>query len=167
MFCEDSEGSILSINETQSLKDKIDLLEDKASELITRINLETKRNGDDLSLISVNSEISLLEDELSELLIVKADLFDTKKQAVDVSLLENNYIRNYGKIEEYILLIEQLSRLSKNNPESAAYKEILSNKANLIKLNIFIMQVVVLFMVVIINSLLKKKIMLINKLVKL
>ena len=68
---------------------------------------------------------------MSELLIVKADLFDTKKQAVDVSLLENNYIRNYGKIEEYVLLIEQLSRLSKNNPESASYKEILSNKAKL------------------------------------
>ena len=113
------------------MKDKIDLLEDKASELIIRINLETKKNSDDLSLISVNSEISLLEDELSELLIVKADLFDTKKQAVDVSLLENNYIRNYGKIEEYVLLIEQLSRLSKNNPESASYKEILSNKAKL------------------------------------
>ena len=131
MFCEDSEGSILSITETQSLKDKIDLLEVKASELIIRINLETKKTSDDLSLISVNSEISLLEDELSELLIVKADLFDTKKQAIDVSLLENNYIRNYGKIEEYVLLIEQLSRLSKNNPESASYKEILSNKAKL------------------------------------
>ena len=46
-------------------------------------------------------------------------------------MLENNYIRNYGKIEEYVLLIEQLSRLSKNNPESASYKEILSNKAKL------------------------------------
>ena len=52
-------------------------------------------------------------------------------QAFDVSLLENNYIRNYGKIEEYVLLIEQLSRLSKNNPESASYKEILTNKAKL------------------------------------
>ena len=43
IFYEDSEDSILSITETQSLKDKIDLLEDKASELIIRINLETKK----------------------------------------------------------------------------------------------------------------------------
>ena len=134
VFYKNSEDSILSITETKSLRQKIDLLEKKSTDLISRVNIESQRKNDDLSLISVNSEINLLQEELHELNIIKNDLEKSKAEKWDDDLLKYDYLRNYGKIEEYVFLIQQLTRLSKNNPNSSTTKEILSNKAKLSEL---------------------------------
>ena len=106
----------------------------KSTDLISRVNIESQRKNDDLSLISVNSEINLLQEELHELNIIKNDLEKSKAEKWDDDLLKYDYLRNYGKIEEYVFLIQQLTRLSKNNPNSSTTKEILSNKAKLSEL---------------------------------
>ena len=134
VFYKNSEDSILSITETKSLRQKIDLLEKKSTDLISRLNIESQRKNDDLGLISVNSEINLLQEELHELNIIKNDLEKSKAEKWDDDLLKYDYLRNYGKIEEYVFLIQQLTRLSKNNPDSSTTKEILSNKAKLSEL---------------------------------
>lgn len=134
VFYKNSEDSILSITETKSLRQKIDLLEKKSTDLISRLNIESQRKNDDLGLISVNSEINLLQEELHELNIIKNDLEKSKAEKWDDDLLKYDYLRNYGKIEEYVFLIQQLTRLSKNNPNSSTTKEILSNKAKLSEL---------------------------------
>lgn len=134
VFYKNSEDSILSITETKSLRQKIDLLEKKSTDLISRVNIESQRKNDDLGLISVNSEINLLQEELHELNIIKNDLEKSKAEKWDDDLLKYDYLRNYGKIEEYVFLIQQLTRLSKNNPNSSTTKEILSNKAKLSEL---------------------------------
>lgn len=134
VFYKNSEDSILSITETKSLRQKIDLLEKKSNDLISRVNIESQRKNDDLGLISVNSEINLLQEELHELNIIKNDLEKSKAEKWDDDLLKYDYLRNYGKIEEYVFLIQQLTRLSKNNPNSSTTKEILSNKAKLSEL---------------------------------
>lgn len=134
VFYKNSEDSILSITETKSLRQKIDLLEKKSTDLISRVNIESQRKNDDLALISVNSEINLLQEELHELNIIKNDLEKSKSEKWDDNLLKYDYLRNYGKIEEYVFLIQQLTRLSKNNPNSSTTKEILSNKAKLSEL---------------------------------
>ncbi len=134
VFYKNSEDSILSITETKSLRQKIDLLEKKSTDLISRVNIESQRKNDDLGLISVNSEINLLQEELHELNIIKNDLEKSKAEKWDDNLLKYDYLRNYGKIEEYVFLIQQLTRLSKNNPNSSTTKEILSNKAKLSEL---------------------------------
>jgi len=134
VFYKNSEDSILSITETKSLRQKIDLLEKKSTDLISRVNIESQRKNDDLGLISVNSEINLLQEELHDLNIIKNDLKKSKAEKWDDNLLKYDYLRNYGKIEEYVFLIQQLTRLSKNNPNSSTTKEILSNKAKLSEL---------------------------------
>ena len=134
VFYKNSEDSILSITETKSLRQKIDLLEKKSTDLISRVNIESQRKNDDLGLISVNSEINLLQEELHELNIIKNDLEKSKAEKWDDDLLKYDYLRNYGKIEEYVFLIQQLTRLSKNNPNSSTTNEILSNKAKLSEL---------------------------------
>ena len=129
IFYENSENSLLSIPEAKSLREKINLLETKSAELISRVNLETHKKSDDLSLISVNSEIKVIQEELSELINLRKGLDESKLENLNEGLLENKYLKNYGKIEEYVMLIQQLSRLSKNTPNSPASKEIISNKA--------------------------------------
>ena len=106
----------------------------KSTDLISRVNIESQRKNDDLGLISVNSEINLLQEELHDLNIIKNDLEKFTAEKWDNNLIKYDYIRNYGKIEEYVLLIQQLTRLSKNNPNSSTTKEILSNKAKLSEL---------------------------------
>ena len=47
VFYKNSEDSILSITETKSLRQKIDLLEKKSTDLISRVNIESQRKNDD------------------------------------------------------------------------------------------------------------------------
>jgi tetratricopeptide (TPR) repeat protein len=130
-FYENAESSILSIPEIKSQKQKIILLENKSNELVSRINKLKESNNDNLSLISMSSEIKILEQELEELKKVYEEINSSNYLKHQEGFLDNDFLKSYGKIEEYVSLIQQLTRILKNNPQSSSAEQMRSNKSKL------------------------------------
>jgi tetratricopeptide (TPR) repeat protein len=130
-FYENAESSILSIPEIKSQKQKITLLENKSNELVSRINKLKESNNDNLSSISLSSEIKILEQELEELKKVYKEINSSNYLKHQEGFLDNDFLKSYGKIEEYVSLIQQLTRILKNNPQSSSAEQMRSNKSKL------------------------------------
>ena len=130
-FYENAESSILSIPEIKSQKQKIILLENKSNELVSRINKLKESNNDNLSSISLSSEIKILEQELEELKKVYEEINSSNYLKHQEGFLDNDFLKSYGKIEEYVSLIQQLTRILKNNPQSSSAEQMRSNKSKL------------------------------------
>ena len=130
-FYENAESSILSIPEIKSQKQKITLLENKSNELVSRINKLKESNNDNLSSISLSSEIKILEQELEELKKVYEEINSSNYLKHQEGFLDNDFLKSYGKIEEYVSLIQQLTRILKNNPQSSSAEQMRSNKSKL------------------------------------
>jgi tetratricopeptide (TPR) repeat protein len=130
-FYENAESSILSIPEIKSQKQKIILLENKSNELVSRINKLKENNNDNLSSISMSSEIKILEQELEELQKVYEEINSSNYLKHQEGFLDNDFLKSYGKIEEYVSLIQQLTRILKNNPQSSSAEQMRSNKSKL------------------------------------
>ena len=130
-FYENAESSILSIPEIKSQKQKITLLENKSNELVSRINKLKESNNDNLSSISLSSEIKILEQELEELKKVHEEINSSNYLKHQEGFLDNDFLKSYGKIEEYVSLIQQLTRILKNNPQSSSAEQMRSNKSKL------------------------------------
>ena len=130
-FYENAESSILSIPEIKSQKQKIILLENKSSELVSRINRIKENNNDNLSSISMSSEIKILEQELEDLQKVYEEINSSNYLKHQEGFLDNDFLKSYGKIEEYVSLIQQLTRILKNNPQSSSAEQMRSNKSKL------------------------------------
>jgi tetratricopeptide (TPR) repeat protein len=130
-FYENAESSILSIPEIKSQKQKIILLENKSNELVSRINKLKENNNDNLSSISMSSEIKILEQELEDLQKVYEEINSSNYLKHQEGFLDNDFLKSYGKIEEYVSLIQQLTRILKNNPQSSSAEQMRSNKSKL------------------------------------
>jgi tetratricopeptide (TPR) repeat protein len=130
-FYENAESSILSIPEIKSQKQKIILLENKSNELVSRINKIKENNNDNLSSISMSSEIKILEQELEDLQKVYEEINSSNYLKHQEGFLDNDFLKSYGKIEEYVSLIQQLTRILKNNPQSSSAEQMRSNKSKL------------------------------------
>ncbi len=130
-FYENSEDSILSISEVKLLKEKIALFENKSVELASRINSIKQNQNDNFATISVTSEINILEDELNHLQNTLEDIQSTNSIKLSEGLLTNEFLKDFGRIEEYVTLIQQLKRALNTNSDSPASKEIRSNKSKL------------------------------------
>ena len=130
-FYENAESSILSIPEIKSQKQKIILLENKSNELVSRINKLKENNNDNLTTISMSSEIKILEQELEDLQKVYEEINSSNYFKDQEGFLDNDYLKSYGKIEEYVSLIQQLTRILKNNPQSSSAEQMRSNKSKL------------------------------------
>jgi tetratricopeptide (TPR) repeat protein len=130
-FYENAESSILSIPEIKSQKQKIILLENKSNELVSRINRIKENNNDNLSSISMSSEIKILEQELEDLQKVYEEINSSNYLKHQEGFLDNDFLKSYGKIEEYVSLIQQLTRILKNNPQSSSAEQMRSNKSKL------------------------------------
>ena len=130
-FYENAESSILSIPEIKSQKQKIILLETKSNELVSRINKLKENNNDNLSSISMSSEIKILEQELEDLQKVYEEINSSNYLKHQEGFLDNDFLKSYGKIEEYVSLIQQLTRILKNNPQSSSAEQMRSNKSKL------------------------------------
>ena len=130
-FYENSESSILSIPEIKSQRQKIILLENKSNELISRINKLKENSNDSFAKITISSEIKVLEKELDDLQKIYIEINSFNYSEQKESFLDNDFLRDYGKIEEYILLIQQLTRVLKNNPQSSTAEQMRSNKSKL------------------------------------
>ena len=130
-FYENSEDSILSISEVKLLKEKIELFENKSVELAARINSIKQNQNDNFATISVTSEINILEDELNHLQNTLEDIQSTNSIKLSEGLLTNEFLKDFGRIEEYVTLIQQLKRALNTNSNSPASEEIRSNKSKL------------------------------------
>lgn len=130
-FYENAESSILSIPEIKSQKQKIILLENKSNELVSRINKLKENNNDNLSSISMSSEIKILEQELEDLQKVYEEINSSNYLKHQEGFLDNDFLKSYSKIEEYVSLIQQLTRILKNNPQSSSAEQMRSNKSKL------------------------------------
>jgi tetratricopeptide (TPR) repeat protein len=130
-FYENAESSILSIPEIKSQKQKIILLENKSNELVSRINKLKENNNDNLSSISMSAEIKILEQELEDLQKVYEEINSSNYLKHQEGFLDNDFLKSYGKIEEYVSLIQQLTRILKNNPQSSSAEQMRSNKSKL------------------------------------
>ena len=130
-FYENSEDSILSISEVKLLKEKIVLFENKSVELAARINSIKQNQNDNFATISVTSEINILEDELNHLQNTLEDIQSTNSLKLSEGLLTNEFLKDFGRIEEYVTLIQQLKRALNTNSDSPASEEIRSNKSKL------------------------------------
>jgi tetratricopeptide (TPR) repeat protein len=130
-FYENAESSILSIPEIKSQKQKIILLENKSNELVSRINKLKENNNDNLSSISISAEIKILEQELEDLQKVYEEINSSNYLKHQEGFLDNDFLKSYGKIEEYVSLIQQLTRILKNNPQSSSAEQMRSNKSKL------------------------------------
>jgi tetratricopeptide (TPR) repeat protein len=130
-FYENAESSILSIPEIKSQKQKIILLENKSNELVSRINKLKENNNDNFSSISMSSEIKILEQELEDLQKVYEEINSSNYLKHQEGFLDNDFLKSYGKIEEYVSLIQQLTRILKNNPQSSSAEQMRSNKSKL------------------------------------
>ena len=130
-FYENSEDSILSISEVKLLKEKIELFENKSFELAARINSIKQNQNDNFAAISVTSEINILEDELNHLQNTLEDIRSTNSLKLSEGLLTNEFLKGFGRIEEYVTLIQQLKRALNTNSNSPASEEIRSNKSKL------------------------------------
>jgi tetratricopeptide (TPR) repeat protein len=130
-FYENAESSILSIPEIKSQKQKIILLETKSNELVSRINKLKENNNDNLSSISMSAEIKILEQELEDLQKVYEKINSSNYLKHQEGFLDNDFLKSYGKIEEYVSLIQQLTRILKNNPQSSSAEQMRSNKSKL------------------------------------
>ncbi len=130
-FYENSEDSILSISEVKLLKEKIVLFENKSVELAARINSIKQNQNDNFATISVTSEINILEDELNHLQNTLEDIQSTNSIKLSEGLLTNEFLKDFGRIEEYVTLIQQLKRALNTNSDSPASEEIRSNKSKL------------------------------------
>ena len=130
-FYENSEDSILSISEVKLLKEKIELFENKSVELAARINSIKQNQNDNFAAISVTSEINILEDELNHLQNTLEDIQSTNSLKLSEGLLTNEFLKGFGRIEEYVTLIQQLKRALITNSNSPASEEIRSNKSKL------------------------------------
>ncbi len=128
-FYENPENAILSVTDIRALSEKIILLENKSAELVSRINTIKQNNDDNFAAISLSSEINILRDELSKLQDTLKDIQSTESLKINDALLKNDFLRNFGKIEEYVILIQQLTRALNSKPNSPASGEILSNKS--------------------------------------
>jgi hypothetical protein len=130
-FYENAENSILSIPEIKSQKQKIILLENKSNELVSRINKLKENNNDNLTTITMSSEIKILEQELDDLLKVYEEINSSNYLKLQEGFLDNDFLRGYGKIEEYVSLIQQLTRILKSNSQSSSAEQMRLNKSKL------------------------------------
>ena len=130
-FYENAESSILSIPEIKSQKQKIILLENKSNELVSRINKLKENNNDNLTAITMSSEIKILEQELDNLQKVFEEINSSNYLKHQEGFLDNDFLKGYGKIDEYVSLIQQLTRILKNNPQSSSAEQMRSNKSKL------------------------------------
>ena len=130
-FYENAESSILSIPEMKSQRQKIILLENKSNELVSRINKLKENNNDNLTTISMSSEIKILEQELEDLQKVYEEINSSNYFKDQEGFLDNDYLKSYGKIEEYVSLIQQLTRILKNNPQLSSAEQMRANKSKL------------------------------------
>ncbi|MEC8243886.1 MAG: hypothetical protein VX038_03490 [Verrucomicrobiota bacterium] len=130
-FYENAESSILSIPEIKSQKQKIILLENKSNELVSRINKLKENNNDNITTITMSSEIKILERELEDLQEVHREINSSNYLELQEGFLDNDFLRGYGKIEEYVSLIQQLTKILKSNPQSSTAEQMRSNKSKL------------------------------------
>ena len=130
-FYENAESSILSIPEIKSQKQKFIQLENKSTEIVSRINKLKENNNDNLTTITMSSEIKILEQELEDLQKVYGEIKSSNYLKIQEGFLDNDFLRGYGKIEEYVSLIQQLTRILKSNPQSSSAEQMHSNKSKL------------------------------------
>ena len=133
-FYENAESSILSIPEVKSQKQKIVLLENKSNELVSRINKLKENNHLNLTTITMSSEIKILEQELDELNKIYEEINSSNYLKHQDGFLDNDFLKTYGRIEEYVSLIQQLTRSIKNNPQSSSVEQMRSNISKLTSL---------------------------------
>ncbi len=107
------------------------LFENKSVELAARINSIKQNQNDNFATISVTSEINILEDELNHLQNTLEDIQSTNSLKLSEGLLTNEFLKDFGRIEEYVTLIQQLKRALNTNSDSPASEEIRSNKSKL------------------------------------
>lgn len=131
-FYQNAENSILAIDDMNLLLNKINIFENKANELVSRISKSAENSASNFASISINAEINILEKELAILQenyakIVSGEMKDTFEQS-----MKNKYLREFGRINEYCRLINQLNDVL-NEKENAPniIEEILHNKSKL------------------------------------
>lgn len=131
-FYQKPENSILAINEINALLNKIKIFEKKANELVTRIAKSSENSPTSFASVSISAEISVLEKELSILeenydILVESEFNDSFEHS-----MKNSYLRKFGKINEYCVLINQLNDvLDKKGNTPIVIKEILHNKSKM------------------------------------
>ncbi|MDA7756348.1 hypothetical protein N8920_00465 [Opitutales bacterium] len=129
-FYENSEGSILAIHEVNDIFNKIRLFENKSTELKNRI-LNLKGSGYNLDQISTNSEITILEQELKQLISTLEKISKSEKEDSFEKSLEIPYLKNFGKIQDYNQLLKQINELISGKKSTPISEEIKKNKSKL------------------------------------
>lgn len=129
-FYENSEGSILAIHEVNDIFNKIRLFENKSTELKNRI-FNLKGSGYNLDQISTNSEITILEQELKQLISTLEKISKSEKEDSFEKSLEIPYLKNFGKIQDYNQLLKQINELISGKKSTPISEEIKKNKSKL------------------------------------
>ena len=129
-FYENSEGSILAIHEVNDIFNKIRLFENKSTELKNRI-FNLKGSGYNLDQISTNSEITILEQELKQLISTLEKISKSEKEDSFEKSLEIPYLKNFGKIQDYNQLLKQINELISGKKSTPISEEIKNNKSKL------------------------------------
>ena len=129
-FYENSEGSILAIHEVNDIFNKIRLFENKSTELKNRI-FNLKGSGYNLDQISTNSEITILEQELKQLISTLEKISKTEKEDSFEKSLEIPYLKNFGKIQDYNQLLKQINELISGKKSTSLSEEIKKNQSKL------------------------------------
>lgn len=129
-FYENSEGSILAIHEMNDIFNKIRLFENKSNELKNRI-FNLKGSGYNLDQISTNSEITILEQELKQLISTLEKISKSEKEDSFEKSLEIPYLKNFGKIQDYNQLLKQINELISGKKSTPISEEIKKNQSKL------------------------------------
>lgn len=129
-FYENSEGSILAIHEVNDIFNKIRLFENKSTELKNRI-FNLKGSGYNLDQISTNSEITILEQELKQLISTLEKISKSEKEDSFEKSLEIPYLKSFGKIQDYNQLLKQINELISGKKSTPISEEIKKNKSKL------------------------------------
>jgi hypothetical protein len=129
-FYENSEGSILAIHEMNDIFNKIRLFENKSTELKNRI-FNLKGSGYNLDQISTNSEITILEQELKQLISTLEKISKSEKEDSFEKSLEIPYLKNFGKIQDYNQLLKQINELISGKKSTPISEEIKKNQSKL------------------------------------
>lgn len=129
-FYESPENSLLAAPKINEVFNSIQMFEKKSDELKQRI-YEGKGYSHSIDQISKNSELKILEKELENLVSNLKKISESEKEESFQQSLEIPYLKNYGKIREYNLLLQQVNKLILEKKSKSISEEVKRNKSQL------------------------------------